>query len=125
MRRRGFTMVEVMIGLVILGAVILGMATSTGRFMRQVSESDLENAALQLAEDRIQMVMLDPDYQSLEAKYEGTESDFPTLEDFTRETLVTQVGGPGQNRNHKRVMVSVNGPGLDRPIQRSATVAAP
>lgn len=125
MRRRGFTMVEIMIALVILGAVVLGMATSTGRFMRQVSESDLENAALQLAEDRIQLVVLDPNYDGLETAYAGTETDFPTLEGFTRETMVTHVGGRGRAVNHKRIMVTVNGPGLDRPLQRSATVAAP
>lgn len=125
MRRRGFTMIEVMMALVILGAVVLGMATSTGRFMRQVSESDLENAALQLAEDRIQTVRLDPDYERLEANYEGTEADFPTLDGFTRETMVMRVGGRGQRVNHTRIMVTVDGPGLDRPIRRSATVAAP
>lgn len=123
--RRGFTLIEIMIALVLLMVVILGMATSTGRFMRVVAESDIQQAAIQLADDRIQTVLMDPNYGGLDTAYAGTESDFEGMDGFSRVTVITQVGGPGQSLNHKRVVVTVEGPGLSQPIKRSASVAAP
>ncbi len=123
--RRGFTLIEVMIALVILVLVVLGMATSTGRFMRVVAESDMQVAAIQLADDRIQTVLMDPNYGGIDTTYAGSESSFPTLTGFVRTTVVMQVGGVGQTTNHKRIVVTVTGPGLSNPVKRSATVAAP
>ncbi len=122
---RGFTLIEIMIALVILVLVVLGMATSTGRFMRVVAESDIQVAAIQLADDRVQTVLMDPNYGGIDTTYAGSESSFPTLTGFVRTTTVTQVGGLGQTTNHKRIVVTVTGPGLSNPVKRSATVAAP
>ena len=124
-RRRGFTMIEIMIALVILMIVVLGMATSTGRFIRQVSDSDLQVAAIHLADDRVQTVLMDPDYNGLDTLYAGTETGFATLNGFSRETVIQLIGGMGQPTNHKRIVVTVTGPGLANPVKRSATVAAP
>lgn len=123
--RRGFTLIEIMIALVILALVVLGMATSTGRFIRVVAESDIQVAAIQLADDRIQTVLMDPNYGGLDTAYAGTEASFPSLDGFVRTTTITLVGGIGQPTNHKRVVVTVTGPGLSNPVKRSATVAAP
>jgi prepilin-type N-terminal cleavage/methylation domain-containing protein len=122
---RGFTLIEIMIALVILALVVLGMATSTGRFIRVVAESDIQVAAIQLADDRIQTVLMDPNYQGLDTAYAGSESGFPSLDGFVRATAITHVGGVGQATNHKRIVVTVTGPGLSSPVKRSATVAAP
>jgi prepilin-type N-terminal cleavage/methylation domain-containing protein len=123
--RHGFTLIEIMIALVILTLVVLGMATSTGRFMRVVAESDLQVAAIQLADDRIQTVLMDPNFAGLDTAYAGTESSFPTLPGFARSTVITLVGGSGQPTYHKRIVVTVTGPGLPQAVKRSATVAAP
>jgi len=123
--KRGFTLIEIMIALVILALVVLGMATSTGRFIRVVAESDWQVAAIQLADDRIQTVLMDPNYAGLDTTYTATESSFPTLTGFVRTTTISQVGGVGQTTNHKRIVVTVTGPGLSSPVKRSATVAAP
>ena len=97
--RRGFTLIEVMIALVILVLVVLGMATSTGRFMRVVAESDMQVAAIQLADDRIQTVLMDPNYGGIDTTYVGSESSFPTLTGFVRTTVVTLVGGVGHHEH--------------------------
>lgn len=123
--KQGFTLIEIMIALVILALVVLGMATSTGRFIRVVAESDLQVAAIQLADDRIQTVLMDPNYGGLDTTYAATESSFPTLTGFVRTTTINQVGGIGQATNHKRIVVTVTGQGLSKPVKRSATVAAP
>ncbi len=123
--KSGFTLIEVMMALVILSVAILGLASATGRFIHTATVSDLQAAAIQLADDRINMVQMDPDYNGLDTTYAGTESNFPTLTGFTRQTIITRVGGFGASMDHKKITVIVNGPTLKAPITRSTTVAAP
>lgn len=118
---RGFTLIEVIIAMVILLTVIAAMTTATGSFVRSMSEDDLRGAAVQLADDRIQTVMMDPDYGGLDTMYVGTENAFPTLAGFTRQTQITRITANGQN--HKVLTVTVNGPGLRSPVRRTSTVA--
>ena len=119
---RGFTMIEVLMAVTILALVVLGMATVTGSFIRTVSDTDYETVALQLAEDRIEEIRMDPQYGQL-ANYQGTETGFATLAGFTRETTVTQITGAGGD--YTKITVEVAGPGLTIPISRSITVGAP
>ena len=107
----------------LLMLVVLGMATTTVRFVRLVAESDWRATAIELADDRIQLIAMDPDYDQLETKYSGTESGFPTLDGVTRETYVVHFGGLGQD--FKRITVTVSRPGLEKPVMRSVTVGAP
>jgi prepilin-type N-terminal cleavage/methylation domain-containing protein len=124
-KRNGFTLIEVMIALVLLTVAVLGIASATGRFLHVVTDGRVRSAALQLAEDRIQTVMMDPDYGGLDTLYAGVEADFPGLDGYSRQTVVDHIGGSGQTTNHKRIVVSVLAPGLEDPVVRSATVAAP
>lgn len=123
--RAGFTLVEVMMALVILAVVLLGLAATTSGFVRTVATSDLQTAAITLAEDRIATIQMDPDCARIDSVYAGTESNFATLRGFTRRTDVVRVGGPGQPVNHTRITVTVAGPGLSPPVQRTVTMAAP
>jgi prepilin-type N-terminal cleavage/methylation domain-containing protein len=123
--RTGFTLIEVIIALVILTVVVLGMAMGTGRFMHTVAEADRRGAALQLAADRLDLILLDLDYSGLDTLYVASESGFVTLPGMVRTTEIVQVGGPQHSRDHKKITVTVNGPGLVTPVTRSATVAAP
>ncbi len=123
--QRGFTILEVVLALVILTVVIMGITSATGNFMRVVSISDRETAAIQLAEDRIEQIQMDPNYGGLDTVYVGTESNLPTLTGYTRLTDISRVGGLGQATDHKLIQVTINGPGLSNPVSRSVTVAAP
>ncbi len=120
---RGFTLIELIIAAGVLMLVVLGMATTTVRFVRLVAESDWRATAIELADDRIQLIAMDPDYDELETKYSGTETGFPTLTGVTRETYIVHFGGSGQD--YKRITVTVSVPGLDLPVMRSVTVGAP
>jgi prepilin-type N-terminal cleavage/methylation domain-containing protein len=117
---RGFTLIEVIIAMVILLTVIAAMATATGGFVRSVSEDDYRAAAVQLADDRIQAIEMDPNYNGLGA-YAVVENAFPTLVGYTRTTSVNRITANGQN--HTIVSVVVNGPGLVRPVERTTTIA--
>lgn len=125
MPRRGFTLIEVMMALVILLGVILGVAQTTARMVHTVVTGDQQLTAVQLAETRLEQIRLDPDYTDLETNYETTESSFPTLTGFSRQTAITHVGGTGKAEDYKKITVTVTGPGVGTPVSRSVTVGAP
>lgn len=125
--RDGFTMVEVLIALVLLAVVLVGMQTATGRFVRIVSDSDRQAAAVQIAEDRVELIRADPEYGELESRYEGLEADVPDYIEFTRETRLLHVrdSTAAGITDYKRVTVTVDGRGLVAPVVRSVTVGRP
>lgn len=121
----GFTLIEIMIALVILTVVVLGLATATAQVVHVVTLSDRNAAAIQLADSRIEEVQMSPDYNGLESLFAGTESSFPDLPGYVRETKIQRVGGVGQNHDYKKITVTVTGPGVSDPVARTVTVAAP
>jgi prepilin-type N-terminal cleavage/methylation domain-containing protein len=121
--RRGFTLIEVVLALAILLAVMVGLVSMTGRTTHVAATSDRQEAAIQLATDRIEQVRTDPQYAKLDSVYVATEGSFPTLPGFTRTTQIVRTT-TGAN-DYKRITVTVSGPGLSAPVQRTVTVAAP
>jgi prepilin-type N-terminal cleavage/methylation domain-containing protein len=122
---RGFTLIEIMIALVILTVVILGMATAAAQVVHVVTVTDRNTAAIQLADSRIEEIQLDPDYNGMDTTYVGTETNFPSLAGYIRQTQINHVGGLGQTTDYRKITVTVTGPGLTQPIKRTVTVAAP
>jgi len=123
--RRGFTLIEVIIAMVILVVGILAMSAAVGQFVRQTSQSEVQTVATQLAQERLQMIQMDPAYGNLETTYAGSESSLPGAAGFARKTVITLVGGAGQTTDFKRITVTVTGPGLRTPVVRTTTMAAP
>lgn len=123
--RGGFTLVEVLISVVILGTVVMAIASALAKFMHVVATSDRDAAAIELAEDRVEQIQMDPNYNGMDTLYAATETSFPSLPGFTRATTIAHVGGTGQANDYKKIMVTVNGPGLPNPVKRSVTIAAP
>lgn len=121
--RRGFTLIEVMLALSILAVVIVGLVSMTGRTAHVAATSDREQAAIQLATDRVEQVRSEPNYAKLDSLFVATETSFPTLPGFTRTTQIVRTTlGPN---DYKKITVTVNGPGLAAPVTRTVTVAAP
>ena len=124
LRNGGFTLLEVLIAMVILGITLLGVqAAMTDRLVQDVGLQDRRTIALQLAVDRLQAVQMDPVYSALEARYAGTENAIPNFPRYVRTTsIVRTVNG---SSDFKTVTVTVTRPGLPQPVSRSVTVAAP
>ena len=122
-QRAGFTLIEIVLALAILLVVVLSLLTMVGRTLHVATTSDAEQAAIQLATDRTDLVRTDPQYSTLEATYAATETSLPSLPGYTRKTVVTRV--TTASNDYKKVTVTVSGPGLTAPITRTVSVAAP
>jgi len=128
MRQNGFSLIEVVVALTLLGLVILGFAATTANLARAADQSGDRLVAVELLQGRVREVTMDPDYDNLESNYEGEEKDipgFPGYRRITSITRVTQTQANGRQLDYQRVMVTVEGPGLRAPISRTITIAAP
>lgn len=121
--REGFTLVEIVMAMSILLIVMLTLVTMTGRTVHLSTTAEREQAAIQLATDRTDQIRTDPNYAGLDSIYAGTETNFATLEGFTRVTTVTRTTSSGHD--YKKITVRVTGPGLTSAVSRTITVAAP
>ncbi len=121
--RSGFTLIEVILALTILLVVMMMLANTTGKTVHTAATGANQEAAIQLAMDRVEKVRSDPNYSGLDTAYAKTETIFPTLAGFKRVTTIVRTTS-GAN-DFKKVTVTVTGPGLTAPVVRTVTVAAP
>lgn len=88
-KRQGFTLFEVLVALVLLG---LGLASAqallTDRLVRNVAQEGQRATAHQLADERIDRILADPDYSQLETRFNGTETPVPGFAGFGRNTWI-------------------------------------
>jgi prepilin-type N-terminal cleavage/methylation domain-containing protein len=125
--RRGVTLVEVIIAMVILTVVLLGMGSFAWRFTRTVQNSDARTVAVNLADQRLSEIRSSPNYTGLETNYNGTEATIAGFAGYTRVTTITHVGGarPTYTNDYKYVTVVVTAPGVTNPIRKTIVVASP
>jgi len=127
MNRRGFTLIELVVAIVVLSAGILGLAASTSYMVRAAAVSGLRAEALQDVEGRISQIVMDSRYHQLESVYVGEEADIQGLDGMTRITEIvhTKTVLDGRVTDYKTVTVSVEGPGLTKPVSRTIIVGVP
>ncbi len=121
----GFTLLEVAIALSILAGVLLVLATTTARFIHTVTLDRVRIQANAVANAHVARIGLWPwsTYDSLLAHFAGSIPDYP-FTGWTRETIVTHIGGVGQPNDYTRITVSVTAPALDSTVSRTITIAA-
>lgn len=122
--RRGISLVEVMIALVILSGVVLAMGMSTTNFSRKVTDSDVRNRAQSVAEMQVGRARAWPTYSTLSqlatTRYNGSVDGL-----ISATTVATDTTG-GINITKVSVTVSaVQSTLLPTPITRTITIAAP
>ena len=122
--RRGFTLIEVMMALVILAGVVLTMGMGTTQFSRSIRDSDVRNRAQSVADMQIGRARAWPTFATLSqlstARFNPTENGLSSLTTVAVDTS----GGQSITRVTVRVsaIVSTN---LPTPIVRSIIIAAP
>lgn len=122
--RRGFTMVEVIVASVILGAALLAMAGFSVKYQQSDSNTRIMNRAQQAANERLEHVRNSRPYLSLDSMA-TTESSIATFPGYQRITSVTRVGGsPTDTVDYKIITVKVKTPGVERWAAKSSIVGA-
>ncbi len=122
--RRGFTMVEVIVASLILGAALLAMAGFSVRYQKGDSMARIMNRAQQAANERLEQVRNSRPYLSLDSMA-TTESSIPTYPGYQRITSVTRVGGTATDTlDYKIITVKVKTPGVERWATKSSIVGA-
>lgn len=121
----GFTLLEVMVALVILGFVVLGaQASMTSMMVRNVNWQEVRGRANQLAMDRIHAIQADPNYATLSTRYTATETAPGGAMGFTRATRFTATRFP-DGTEYQTVTVTVTAPRVPRPVTRTTVIASP
>lgn len=119
------SLVEVLVATVILGGVLVSMATLTARFVRVVTDTGARSRALQIAAKRLEDVKAAPTYASIDSLFvEALPVRVPEAPTFRRQTLVQRVGGlPTDRIDYRVVTVVVTAPTLPQPVRRTTIIA--
>lgn len=124
-KRAGFTLIEVIVATVIILSVTLGMGVFMVQFVRAVSSAAVRTTANELVADRLEDVKGATRYSTIATVYAGTESSIPNYPGFTRQTIVTRIGGaPPDLYDYQTVTVIVSGQGLRTPVKKSTVIGA-
>lgn len=125
--REGFTVVEVLLALLLLSFVVLGFQAATGEIIHYAARSDRALVAVQLAEDRLELVRLDPRYEGLKTRYETTESTLAGFPGIERTTTIVRTRSTAQTGvlDYHTVTVTVDGRGIQDPVSRTLIIGAP
>ena len=123
-QRRGMTLVDVTVSMVLLAGVALGMGAFVSQYSRTATAGSSRTVAVELATERLQEVRRAARYDSLEAKYGGAESSISGHAGFTRVTAIKRVGGGnGDAVDYKLVTVTVTPPGGGRPVKKTTAIS--
>jgi prepilin-type N-terminal cleavage/methylation domain-containing protein len=125
MQRRGFTLIELMLSLVILTIVLVSLAKHTGIFLHTVATSTARTTAAEVARERIGLVDMDPSYTTLSGTWAGSQTGFPGFPRMQRVTTVNRVTGTAPTRDYTIVTVRVTEPTMGSPIDVTTVVARP
>ena len=122
--RRGLTLIEVVVALMILGGVLLTLGTFTMRMSKATSTSQLRVTAAQLASERLETVKGAPRYSAIESLYVATEAVIANYPGYTRKTMVTHIGGGfSDTTDYKIVTVQVNYSQLSDSVRKTTVIA--
>lgn len=131
--RRGFSLAEILVALVILSVIVMGLATTTTTFLHDTSVDIVRARASTVADTRIAEIAGWPDYSAL-ITFGDVKSDYPEV-GWKRTTVVVRdtsaaTGGNSPpfpacpNSDITRVTVTVTAPSLTTPVSRSISITA-
>lgn len=125
--REGFTIVEILMSLVLLSFMVMGFQVATGEIIHYSAQSDRSAVAVQLVEDRLDLILLDTDYEALVARYTETAHTLPEYPELHRTTDMhrTRSALDTGTLDYVTITVTVDGSSLRGPVSRTAVVAAP
>jgi prepilin-type N-terminal cleavage/methylation domain-containing protein len=124
MSRRGMTLVEVLVALVLMAGVLLAMGRFSGALAHTTGTARVTATATQLVADRLEQVKSAPRYTAVESLYVATENAIGGYAGFSRQTIVKRIGGTATDSiDYKIVTVQVNNTAQTKPIRKTTVIA--
>ena len=121
--RAGFTLIEVVVAIVILGGAMITMGAFIAGMSRNVNSAQTRATAVQLATERLEAARNARRYADLDTMAR-TESPPSGWSGWTRTTAVTRVGGASADSvDYKIVTVTVSHATLRAPLAKTTIVA--
>lgn len=124
MRRKGFTLIEVLIALVVLVIVTTTFARFAAYFSRGMANSSIRVIAVAVAADRLELVRADPRYPQLATLYAGDTTGFSGYPTMKRSTVVTRDQSGTPARDFTTITVRVSAPAMRDTVSITAIVAS-
>jgi prepilin-type N-terminal cleavage/methylation domain-containing protein len=120
--RRGMTLIEVMIALVILTGALLGMGRFITSFSRTSSDGSLSSTASDLVLDRLEQVKAYGNYANIASTFATTEGSITGYPNFTRQTQVLRTNNA--TTDYTAVTVTVSNPSMLKTVKKTTIIAA-
>ena len=122
--RRGMSLIEVMVAMMILTGVLLALGGFTAKYAQASGQAQFVITANELASQRLDAVRTQPSYSAINllAGSTTTKADFRF---YTVSTQVKQIGGAVTDSiDYKLVTVIVTHPSMRKPVTKTTAVAA-
>lgn len=129
MNRRGFTLIEVIVALVILTIVAMSLGRFVANFSHAVSTSTVRTVAVAVAQEQVDSILAaaTPNvYPSLATLFDGNGSTgFPGYPAMTRSTRVVRRTASTPRQDYTVITVTVTEPTMGNPVSLTNAIAAP
>jgi prepilin-type N-terminal cleavage/methylation domain-containing protein len=129
MNRKGFTLIETLVAMVILTVVALSLGRFVGHFLHAVGTSTVRTVGTAVATEQIELVRArntTAAYPTLVATFNNvTTTGFPGYPSMQRLTRVVRTQANSPRADFTTITVTVSEPTMGQPINLTVVVAAP
>jgi prepilin-type N-terminal cleavage/methylation domain-containing protein len=127
MRRRGFTLIEIMVAMVLIVIIATTFARFAASYSRAMRDATLRLTQATIASSRLELVRADPRYTQLAALYgSGAGADTTGVANYPlmrRRTFVSR--STSTSRDRTTVTVQVTYPNVPDTVSVTAVIASP
>jgi len=129
MNRKGFTLIETLVAMVILTVVALSLGRFVGHFLHAVGTSTVRTIGTAVATEQIELVRARNTaaaYPTLVSTFNNvTTTGFPGYPNMQRRTRVVRTQTNTPRADYTTITVTVTEPTMGTPINLTVVVAAP
>jgi prepilin-type N-terminal cleavage/methylation domain-containing protein len=126
--RRGMSLVEVLVAMVILTGVLLTLGNFSARFAQANGQAHLTITANEIAASRLDEIRTQPTYAALDSLATVGKADTVRKDNtaFARVTKIIRVGSAlaADSTDYKMMTVIVSHPAMKTPVSKSTAIAA-